>query len=161
MYQSDVRRFLLKMTKGDHAFADDMAQDTFVKAFANITSYRREAAFSSWLYSIAYRVFLDNVKRDNRRQHLLEAHVSGSENTAKSASSRSLEAEFDIEKALATLKVVEKTAIVLCLQEGFSHTDAALIMALPIGTVKSHIARGREALKQQLRVWQKHLLEEQ
>ncbi len=161
MYQSDVRRFLLKMTKGDHAFADDMAQDTFVKAFANITSYRREAAFSSWLYSIAYRVFLDNVKRDNRRQHLLEAHASGSENTTKSASSRSLEAEFDIEKALATLKVAEKTAIVLCLQEGFSHTDAALIMALPIGTVKSHIARGREVLKQQLRVWQKHLQEEQ
>lgn len=151
LYQTEVRRFLVKLTKGNHAFADDLAQDTFVRAHEKISGFRQDAAFSSWLYTIAYRLFLDAVKRDARRSHLLDDHqLLAPEN---SVSSGDLEANFDIEKALATLKVEQRTAIVLCLQEGLSHTDASVIMALPIGTVKSHIARGRERLKQRLREW--------
>lgn len=167
MYQSPLRGFLLKLTRGDHAFADDIAQETFIKAFNKIKQYRCDALFTSWLYTIAYRIFLDVIKRDKHRSHLLEDKMLDENKLDKQHGIDNVqpkfsvsEAQLDIEMALSQLKLAEKTAIILCLQEGMSHTDAANVMNMPIGTVKSHISRGRKQLKLLLNVWATNIEEQ-
>ena len=59
-YQSPIRRFFLNLTCGDSELSDDLAQDTFIKAYTNIASFRNLSSFSTWLYRIAYNVFYDS-----------------------------------------------------------------------------------------------------
>lgn len=61
-YQSSVRRFLLNLTLGDSYLADDLAQETFIKVYLNIRSFKGISAFSTWLYRIAYNVFFDSKR---------------------------------------------------------------------------------------------------
>ena len=62
-YQSPVRRFFLNQTLGDEQLSDDLAQETFIKAYVNITKFRGMASFSTWLMRIAYNVFYDEVRK--------------------------------------------------------------------------------------------------
>src|SRR5207344_3640014 len=62
-HQSAVRACLRKLTTGDAALADDLAQETFVLAYRNLRSFRQDAKFSTWLYRIAYNVFLADARR--------------------------------------------------------------------------------------------------
>ena len=154
MNQNQVRRFLLRLCQGNSAFADDLAQDTFIKAFKKISQFKMEASFTSWLLSIAYNLFLDINKRDKRRQRLFEQHLDTSQPSDSKNYTPDLVAGFDVERALAKLKITERTAVILCLQEGLSHSAAAEIMAVPLGTVKSYINRGKATLKLELIHWQ-------
>ncbi|MBQ6653023.1 MAG: sigma-70 family RNA polymerase sigma factor, partial [Prevotella sp.] len=63
-YQSPVRRFFRSQTHGDEQLSDDLAQDTFVKAYVNIKQFRGQSSFSTWLYRIAYNVFYDYHRRN-------------------------------------------------------------------------------------------------
>lgn len=65
-YQSSVRRFFLNLTCGDNELSDDLAQDTFIKAYTNIASFRNLSSFSTWLYRIAYNIFYDYIR--NRKE---------------------------------------------------------------------------------------------
>lgn len=58
-YQSPIRRFFLHQTLGDAQLSDDLAQDTFIRAYTSIGTFRGSAAFSTWLFRIAYNVFYD------------------------------------------------------------------------------------------------------
>lgn len=66
-YQSPVRRFFLNQTLGDSQLSDDLSQDTFIKAYTNIRSFRGLASFQTWLMRIAYNVFYDYVRRKRGR----------------------------------------------------------------------------------------------
>ena len=66
-YQSPVRRFFLSQTLGDGQLSDDLAQDTFLKAYVNIRSFRGMASFQTWLMRIAYNVFYDHVRRESAK----------------------------------------------------------------------------------------------
>ena len=61
-YQSSVRRFFLHLTRGDSELSDDLAQDTFIKAYTNLASFKNLSSFSTWLYRIAYNVFYDYLR---------------------------------------------------------------------------------------------------
>ena len=61
-YQSPVRRFFLHLTCGDSELSDDLAQDTFIKAYTNLASFRNLSSFSTWLYRIAYNIFYDYIR---------------------------------------------------------------------------------------------------
>ena len=63
-YQSPVRRFFLNLTCGDSELSDDLAQDTFIKAYTNIANFKNLSSFSTWLYRIAYNVFMEDVSID-------------------------------------------------------------------------------------------------
>ena len=75
-YQSPIRRFFLNQTLGNEALSDDLAQDTFVKAYLNITKFRGDASFSTWLYRIAYNVFYDSTRNSKHTEELETAEVS-------------------------------------------------------------------------------------
>ncbi len=69
-YQSPIRRFFLSQTLGDKQLSDDLAQDTFIKAYVNITKFRGLAAFSTWLYKIAY-IMCCLITGDGRKRHAI------------------------------------------------------------------------------------------
>ena len=75
-YQSPVRRFFLNLTCGDSELSDDLAQDTFIKAYTNLSSFHNLSSFSTWLYRIAYNVFYDYI-RSRKEMAGLEHRAAG------------------------------------------------------------------------------------
>jgi len=150
-YQSPVRRFLLNLTLGNEALSDDLAQDTFVKAYMNIGQFRATATFQTWLFRIAYNVFYDNRRHAARG----EQHEVSVESTPAAAmiSSRgtSADAAMDVHHALALLKDEERTCITLQLIDGEPIDQIALITGMPENTVKSHLRRGKVRLTNYLK----------
>ena len=71
-YQSPVRRFFLNQTLGDEPLSDDLAQETFIKAYMNITKFRGLSSFSTWLFRIAYNVFYDYTRSRKAEMMSLE-----------------------------------------------------------------------------------------
>ena len=142
-YQSPVRRFFLNQTMGDEQLSDDLAQDTFIKAYTNITSFRGMASFKTWLMRIAYNVFYDYTRSHRATEDVdVVPHRSGGENSSL---------QMDIYAALALLKPDERTCITLQLIDGYDITGIAKITQLKEGTVKSHLSRGKEKLANYLR----------
>jgi RNA polymerase sigma factor (sigma-70 family) len=162
-HQSAVRACLRKLTIGNHALADDLAQDTFVLAWRNLKSFRQEARFSTWLYRIATNCWLAQARK--RQEELLgdrDDDVADADADADAAdSSRSWEADhaasstmkIDLERAMALLSDAERAAIVQCYHNDLTHEEAAYVLGCPVGTVKTHVLRGKAKLKHALAAW--------
>ena len=128
---------------GDEQLSDDLAQDTFIKAYTNITSFRGMASFKTWLMRIAYNVFYDYTRSHRATEDVdVVPQRSGGENSSL---------QMDIYAALALLKPDERTCITLQLIDGYDITGIAKITQLKEGTVKSHLSRGKEKLANYLR----------
>jgi RNA polymerase sigma-70 factor (ECF subfamily) len=141
-YQSPVRRFFFNLTGGDEELSKDLAQDTFVKAWLNIASFRAAAKFSTWLYRIAYNVFYD-YERANKQHAGPDVESIGEYLPAETSDN---DCSMDFVRALAVLKENERTAMLLFYMEDLSVDKIAKIMHCPKGTVKSHLFRGKEKL---------------
>ena len=145
-YQSPVRRFFLNQTLGDEKMSDDLAQETFIKAYVNITKFRGISSFSTWLFRIAYNVFYDEVR--SRKQ---TDDIDSREVARMSALSGDAGLQMDLYQALAQLKEVERTCITLQLIDGHPIDKISDITGLPQNTVKSHLKRGKEKLTEYLK----------
>jgi RNA polymerase sigma-70 factor (ECF subfamily) len=148
-HQSPVRGLLRQLTRTDLELADDLAQETFIRAYKNIRSFRGEAKFSTWLYRIAYNVFRDDARKRKELVGIDEAKLQ-SEADPQTADPG---LRHDLMSALAALPLHERSAIVLCCQNGLSHDEAARVLEIPLGTVKTNVLRGREKLKKMLSAW--------
>jgi RNA polymerase sigma-70 factor (ECF subfamily) len=155
-HQSAVRACLRKLTAGNHALADDLAQDTFVLAWRNLKSFRQEARFSTWLYRIATNCWLAHARK--RREELLGDRDedlpdsdAGESSTADHAAATTM--KVDLERAMATLSDAERAAIVQCYHNDLSHEEAAYVLGCPVGTVKTHVLRGKQKLARTLAAW--------
>ena len=142
-YQSSVRRFFLHQTLGDSQLSDDLAQDTFIKAYTNIASFRGLASFQTWIMRIAYNVFYDYTR--SRHQ------TSDIDQVPERSSQVNPTLKMDIYAALALLKPDERTCITLQLIDGYDIAAIAKITQIKEGTVKSHLSRGKEKLANYLR----------
>lgn len=159
-HQSGVRASLRKLTAGNHALADDLAQDTFVLAWRNLKSFRQEARFPTWLYRIATNCWLAHLRK--RREELLgdrDAELVDEEDDAPGEDARDADhaqgttMKIDLERAMARLSEAERAAIVQCYHNDLSHEEAAYVLGCPVGTVKTHILRGKQKLKAALAAW--------
>ena len=148
-HQSSVRGLLRQLTRTDIALADDLAQETFLRAYKNIRSFRGEARFSTWLYRIAYNCFRENARRRKELVGINEEQLQ-SEHDHQVADPA---LRHDLMYALSLLPLRERSAILLCCQNGLSHEEAARVLDIPIGTVKTNVLRGREKLKRSLAAW--------
>ena len=160
-HQSAVRACLRKLTAGNHALADDLAQETFVQAWRNLKSFRQEARFSTWLYRIATNRWLMHVRK--RQEELLgdrDATLADEADepvpqlfaaTGDHAETSSL--RLDLERAMAVLSEGERAAIVQCYHNDLSHEEAAYVLGCPVGTVKTHVLRAKQKLKVVLSAW--------
>lgn len=135
-YQSPVRRFLLNLTLGNEALSDDLAQDTFIRAYTHITQFQGIASFQTWLFRIAYNVYYDEKRK--------EKGIVKSEKFATLTLHSSL--QMDIHSALAILKEEERACVTLQLIDGYSLDEIAKMTDMPVNTVKSHLRRGKEKL---------------
>ena len=145
-YQSPVRRFFLNLTLGDEQLSDDLAQDTFIKAYLNIGKFRAMASFQTWLMRIAYNVFYDHYRK-MRNEKLEMKNVNGELiNDHFSFLTSHSSFKMDIYAALALLKPDERTCITLQLIDGYDIQKIAEITGIKEGTVKSHLSRGKEKM---------------
>jgi RNA polymerase sigma factor (sigma-70 family) len=147
-YQSPVRGFLVRLVRGDGHLADDLAQETFVKAWRKLQTYRGSAKFSTWLFGIAYNEFR-TVARQRKELALEDVEEPAAEPAKFTAGSRS-DLRLDLTEALKELHSSEQAAIVLCCQNGLTHEEAAQVLDCPLGTVKTNVLRGKEKLRRRL-----------
>ena len=153
-YQSPVRRFFLSQTLGDSQLSDDLAQDTFIKAYTKIRSFRGLASFQTWLMRIAYNVFYDHCRKmRNEKLEMSDVNVEMKNDSSAHSSLSTSQSSFqmDLYAALALLKPDERTCITLQLIDGYDIAGIAKITGLKDGTVKSHLSRGKEKLATYLR----------
>jgi RNA polymerase sigma factor (sigma-70 family) len=148
-HQSSVRGLLRQLTRTDIALADDLAQQAFLRAYKNIRSFRGEARFSTWLYRIAYNCFREDARRRKELVGIDEEQLQ----TQHDPQVANPALRHDLMRALNLLPLNERSAIVLCCQNGLSHDEAARVLDIPLGTVKTNVLRGREKLKRMLADW--------
>lgn len=141
-YQSPVRRFFLHQTLGDEELSDDLAQETFIKAYTNLASFKNLSNFSTWLFRIAYNIFYDYIRNRKETSGLEDWEVDATYQTEQ----RRIGEEMDIYRGLSILKEAERTCITLRYMEDLSVDKIADITGMPSGTVKSHLSRGKEKL---------------
>ncbi|MGB8370131.1 MAG: RNA polymerase sigma factor [Limisphaerales bacterium] len=147
-HQSPVRAFLARMTQGDTHLADDLAQETFLKAWQKLYTYRGSARFSTWLFGIAVNEFRMTCRR--RKELALEEVDEAPMALEEPAAARDRHLRLDLTEALKLLNSNERAAVVLCCQNGLSHEEAAQVLDCPLGTVKTNILRGKEKLRRRL-----------
>ena len=158
-HQSAVRACLRKLTVGNHALADDLAQDTFVLAWRNLKSFRQEARFSTWLYRIATNCWLAQARKrqeellGDRDDDVADADASDSTQSWEADHAASSTMKIDLERAMELLSDAERAAIVQCYHNDLSHEEAAYVLGCPVGTVKTHVLRGKAKLKRALAAW--------
>lgn len=140
-HQSAVRRFLRHLTSGDAALADDLAQETFVQAYRGLARFRGDANFATWLRGIAHNHWRNARRRARRTQWVTENELP---DEAAPSPARAIELKHDLAQALGALSPDEQTAVHLCYQQGLSHNEIATVLDWPLGTVKTHLARGRD-----------------
>jgi RNA polymerase sigma factor (sigma-70 family) len=140
-HQQAVRGFLRRLL-ADASDADDLAQETFIVAWTQPGSYRGDASVRSWLCAIAWRKARDAQRAWFRRRAREATWADNVDQTVAAPSPESVV----VTRALAALPLEQRAAIVLCLVQNFSHAEAARILGAPLGTVKSHVARGKARL---------------
>lgn len=145
-YQSPVRGFLTRMTRGDAHLADDLAQETFLKAWQKLPTFGGGSRFSTWLFGIAFNEF--RMARRRRKELALDAENLPEE----PATAANPQLRLDLTEALRRLNSNERAAVLLCCQNGLSHEEAAEALDCPLGTVKTNVLRGREKLRKWLAI---------
>ena len=149
-HQSQVRAVLRRLTRGDTMLADDLAQETFVLAWRNIAKFRFEARFSTWLYRIAFNAWQSEARK--RREIAMdldpESPPPGAQGTFEEMPD--VVSRIDLERAMATLSDGERAALAACYYADLSHDEAARVLDMPVGTVKTHILRAKAKLKVRL-----------
>ena len=155
-YKRMVYRLAMQITK-NHADADDVMQETFIKVYRSIRTFRRDAAFETWLYRIAVNEALNFVRRrERRRESAFEAAESEYEATtryqAQTASDPHVHAEkaelrHHVTKAVNSLSLKHRTVVILHEFEGLTHAEIASILNCSEGTVRSRLHYARKKLR--------------
>lgn len=142
-HQQAVRKFVRRILS-DESEAEDIAQDTFLAVWRNARTFRGQSSVRSWLCGIAFRKaqslrrsWFRRRVRDNAWQEIRDLETGAG---------LSQEEAFGLQQALAQLPLEQRAALALCLGGDVSHAEAAEALGLPLGTIKSHIGRGRKKM---------------
>ncbi len=145
--QEALRGFLLALCCGNKGDADDLAQDTLVKAYLSLAGYQDKGKFRSWLFKIAHNTFLNHKASCRTMESIDEARtlIGGTE------ADSSFEHQ-DLYLALRTLPPKERSAITLYYMNGYSIKEIATITDASQDAVKQQLSRGRDKLKARLQL---------
>lgn len=144
-YQPRLRRFFMNLTLGDEYLSDDLAQETFVKAYIELRSFRGMARFGTWLFRIGYNEFYSY----KRSQHPTGDIESAPEQFSTPIDSS--EIAMDVKTAMAQLSEIERTAVTLFYIDDLPVKKIATIMGLNQNTVRSHLHRAKEKMAKTLK----------
>ncbi len=152
-YQDRLFAYVSKLLRNHHE-AEDVCQAAFVKAYESLASYSKEYAFSTWLFTIAYRLGLNTIRKKKAVSGDMDLSFVGSEETpceeklANSEEARRLRRL--IWSAVDTLTPAQKSAVLLFYRENKSCEEIGQVLEMPAVTVKSHLHRARAKLREQL-----------
>ena len=160
LYKDKVFQLCYRMLGNRHE-AEDIAQEAFLRAYVNIHSYDTKRKFSTWLYRIATNLSIDRIRK-KKPDYYLDAEVAGAEGLTMYSQVaadvmlpedevESLELQEIIQNEILKLPDKYRSVIVLKYIDELSLKEISEILDLPVGTVKTRIHRGREALRNQLR----------
>jgi len=142
-HQGAIRNLLRRLCAGDGARADDLAQETFLRAYRRLGSFRGQARFGTWLHRVAYHAYLSEARR---RPTAFPAPPAAPPDPELSRA----EARHDLARAFAFLREEERAALALSYGQDLTHEEAAELLGWPLGTLKTHVARGKERLRRHL-----------
>jgi RNA polymerase sigma-70 factor (ECF subfamily) len=150
-YQPKVFSFALAFAQSRDE-ARDLAQEALIKVYRSIGSFRFQSSFSTWLYSIVKNVFLDAYKSRASRERALETPIEDEEHhlsEAAYAEERLLKQDERraLHRALRCVPETYRTVVVMFDVQGLSYDEIARVLRVPVGTVKSRLKRGRDALR--------------
>lgn len=144
-HQSQVRAWLRQLT-GGKADADDLAQETFLKAWEKLGTLSAHGKFSAWLMKLAYNEFLQVARKNARRDRLARQYEEEAEVQSPDSSgpvSAHVSEAPDLPRMLAVLGEQERHVMLLGYACGYTHAEISEILGLAVGTVKSHMHRGK------------------
>jgi RNA polymerase sigma-70 factor (ECF subfamily) len=144
-HQSQVRNFLRKLS-GDMTLADDLAQDCFMHAWDKLQTFSGRGSFIGWLLKVAYTTFLQSKRKSKRYVEILEEVGHATEIDGRHQSVQSDEVS-DLDRLLAVLTEEERAVMVMSYACGLSHREISEATAMPVGTVKSVIFRGKDKIR--------------
>ncbi|MCH8855649.1 MAG: sigma-70 family RNA polymerase sigma factor [Proteobacteria bacterium] len=147
-HQGYLRKLLGRVCRGDQGRADDLAQEAFVRAWRALPQFRGEARFRTWLTRLAYSALAAE------RPPLPAADEAAAEAAAHDDFAPAADWRIDLNRALATLREPERHALLLCYGADLSHSEAALVLGWPLGTVKTQLLRAKARLREQLQAWE-------
>lgn len=151
--QSAVRNLMRRCCR-DATLADDLAQQVFLQVWLKLPGLRETEAFAGWLKQLAVSVWLQHLRKNDALRDAGE--LSGIETPNHETPGVGM----DLDEALSTLPEIVRLCLVLAYQEGMSHREIVEVTGLPLGTVKSHINRGGERLRELLADYQTESAEE-
>ena len=161
-YRQPLLNFIFR-TLRDETEAEDLAQTVFLQVYKSRDRYERTAKFSTWLFTIARNLCLNELRRRSRHpaESIEEAHAEHDDQPRQqyedkahiAAPEKLLHGELaqKIEEALAALPENQRTAILLCRQDELSYEEIAEVLDCSLSATKSLIHRGRETLKEKLK----------
>jgi RNA polymerase sigma-70 factor (ECF subfamily) len=143
-----LRRYARALTR-DTNRADDLVQDTLVRALAKQHLYQPDTNLRAWLFTLMHNQHVNDIRRARREGNNIDVDETASMLVATTdpTGSRQL---HELERGLAALPPEQRAAILLVGLEGLRYDEAAEILAVPIGTVRSRLSRGRDALRKLL-----------
>lgn len=141
-YQDQLRRFIFNMTGGNIYLTDDIAQETFLKAWFGIKSFQGLSGFRTWLFRIAINEYV-SYRRKNARTVLSENEPVQTDVSNEMSDIKSIEANIDVATVLNHLPDAERIVTLLFYLEDLSIKQICKITSMPEGTVKSHLNRAR------------------
>lgn len=144
-HQAPIRQFLRRLTGGQHALADDIAQECFLRIYQKLDTFEGNSSFSTWSHKIAYNCFLRSQQKAYLQHEVGDFDMSLFESTQSAA-----EKDIIIERLMNNLDIEERTCLTLSISAGMSHQEICKITGMPLGTVKSHLNRGKQKLMAQV-----------
>jgi RNA polymerase sigma-70 factor, ECF subfamily len=142
-----LRRFARNLTRDPHD-ADDVVQIAIERALTRLDQWHRDARLDSWLFRIVRNAWIDEMRSRARRDALFAPEEAG-EAIGVAAIDREVD-RLSVEAAMSRLPEEQRLAVSLVLVEGLPYKEAAVVLDVPIGTLTSRLARGREALQAML-----------
>ncbi len=139
-----LRRFAQSLTKSAHE-ADDLVQDSLERAMTRWHLFEQGTNLRAWLFTICRRLFLNNCRRTSTRGVHVEYEDVRMAIPVKAAQESAMELN-DVKAAFASLPMKDKVILSLVTMEGLKYEEAAKILDLPIGTVRSRVSRARSRL---------------
>ncbi len=146
-HQSGIRNWMRHLA-GDADLGDEIAQDAFVRAWDKLDSYSGRGTFRAWIMKIAYNEFLQQRRSLQRARRLREAYAADPTMTGIATRDAAEPGVTDLPRMLAVLSEDERMAMILNHAYGMSHGEISEITGMPLGTVKSHVTRGRNKIRQ-------------
>jgi RNA polymerase sigma-70 factor, ECF subfamily len=139
-----LRRFARNLTRDPHD-ADDVVQIAVERALLRADQWRRDARLDSWMFKIVRNAWIDELRARGRRDKVFVAEDAGDNVGVESIENET--ARLSVQAAMALLPEDQRVAVSLVLVEGLAYKEAAEVLDIPIGTLTSRLARGREALQ--------------